>query len=187
MATALSKTKFRFFEHILPCSMEQLTKEFRKQAKNLHPDVCRDNPLAGKMFDLMSIEYKLIQEIGYDDGLILSVTSHEGIARPRTVCGKLLSTLGLGLGPTKNGKDCPQCLHDGYLTSYGRAFDICIACDEYGKVQRGKIKIYCPKCSGTKAIWSDVKSKPRYDLCPTCGGTGEIQVFNPVLVKGSLR
>jgi len=207
----------RYFYLALPVSIEDLKRAFRNRSKELHPDAGGDH----EEFICMKQVYDLVMSMSGVPGIIRSNgTSKETC----TTDGTPLYELGLGLGPTKNGKDCPRCDRRGYTVQFGIAWKVCTECDEFGRVPRmstvnckycggtgkftqrrsgrvvdclackgtGKFKRVdyvrmqlCPKCCGTKTIHGKSEEK-FYHKCFECNGTGEIQIHNPVILKGTI-
>lgn len=83
-----------------------------------------------------------------------------------------------------NGKDCPECKHAGYRQYTESENRPCPARRRYrfgGFAGAGWI---CP-CHGTGLI--EGPRRTIYHRCVKCNGTGEVEMFNPVIIKGSLR
>lgn len=60
-------------------------------------------------------------------------------------------------------------------------------CKGSGKFENTKThKRFCWRCGGSKTLTNPDPSKSHYDLCLTCMGTGEVQIYNPVLPKSAL-
>ncbi len=208
-----TKLAFKHFGLTFPISDSGLKKAYRRESLKLHPDQGGD----AEEFKKMSMAYGLLSEaIGRVPGVsksdvVLDIT--------KTVEGFSLSELGLGLGPTVNGKDCTSCDHKGYQARWGGGYSVCINCGHDGCVyadtvcrdckgsgkfqQRKSLRIVtclrckglgvfksldrrlCPICFGTKTIWNKSEKK-HYVKCSICNGTGELKVFNPVIIKGAL-
>lgn len=213
-----------FFDMDFPCTAQDFKSAFRKAAKALHTDTSGHD--SKDRFIAMKEVYDGIVELAErTPGFFIESTGADGVvvsAFLKTVDGTFLAELGLGLGPTKNGTDCPACQHKGYSEEFGASFKVCDACDRYGNVirevicgpcrgtgqfrQRRSQRIVtclkcsgagkhlgtkmtdwmsCPKCRGTKTVYSK-KSEIFYRKCFECSGTGEIAMFNPVMIKGAL-
>ena len=208
----------QFFGLGLPCSLQDLRMAFRKEAKRLHTDTSGADTMAA--FVVMKEAYNFIVGLKETTAGVFTENGNGTSKFAATVEGIPLSELGLGLGPTTNGKDCPACEHKGYTQDYGRAFAICDNCDEWNTVPRtyacryckgtgrfvqqrsrrevscracggsGKFthprqRQLCPHCMGTKTVWGKAETV-FYRRCWKCNGTGEIRIFNPVIIKGSL-
>jgi len=204
----------RVFSLQPPFSRDELKTAFRREAKKLHTDTSGKD--TKEDFIKMKEAYDVI--LSFDD-FFINGASPAGVLV--TTDGTPLSELGLGLGPMKNGADCPRCTHKGYEEdripgSYSshRCTDCiygfveveipCKPCGGTGKfTQRRSGRIVtcrvchgtksvlreqiCPKCRGTQ--WFSVKvggERVIYYRCFKCGGSGEIELFNPVLPKGRL-
>lgn len=204
----------QFFKITFPCTESQLKSAFRAAAKKLHSDV------GGT--DEAFIEMKRI----YDSLLGAPEILSGHTIQDRTFSGELLSDLGLGLGPTVNGRDCPRCEHRGYTVSQESKFQSCVDCNGSGAI------FICRSCQGTGQYVNPVKRKVpcracgakgfravesrfgifqripngavycrtcigtghtkklleifTYFTCGECNGAGEIKIYNPVILKGSL-
>ena len=119
-----------------------------------------------------------------------ALTKHKSM----TVDGTPLSELGLGLGPTTNGKDCPnpKCGGRGYETHHGPAWKVCpvetcfrglVTYKHWDTVEH--ITRYCFVCDGLGQVRAS--GNVYYVKCRQCDGTGEVINFNPVIPKGALR
>jgi DnaJ-class molecular chaperone len=173
----------------LPASMEALKKAFRKKSLQFHPDReggCRDK------FEQMIDAYQFIVTIAHLPGII-SDNGQNGNGQ-RASCfttteGISIFDLGLGLGPTKNGRDCPRCQHKGYTTEFGFGFQLCTKCDQNGRVQVVVVRRYCKYCHGTGKFQqarsgkvvscnackgSRIFESKAMGLCPVCFGTKRI-------------
>ena len=151
----------------LPCTEDELKTAFREAARRMHPDMGGDP----KHFIEMQKEYQTL--------LANPHTFTMPSAQTRTASGIPLSALGLGLGPLKNGKPCWKCKSKGYERTAQSRYDICPTCNN-----RRVLRWYCRECGGDGRV---VVSVPCIDICYTCEGTGETEVWNPVLPKGRLR
>jgi hypothetical protein len=113
----------------------------------------------------------------------------ESPALLETVDGIELSSLGLGLGPTTNGKDCENCNGMGYEVNHGYNYKVCRGCNGgrvwYKDWRSGRDAVRdCFICRGSATV--RIPGDEYYNRCLTCDGCGEIIIFNPVLLKGSL-
>lgn len=198
----------------LPLTEDILKTAFRRAAKKCHSDT------GGKDEDF--IQLKNAYDFLTSDKAIAAGVFSNGFAAKvtETTEGIPLSELGLGLGPTTNGRDCEKCDHKGYVQRFGFAWQICKHCDDSGTVPQqewcmacessGKFKqrsgrivdcykckgtgifthpyrrMFCPRCRGTKKVQETDKQKTYYERCSKCNGTGEIEIFNPVIPKGRL-
>lgn len=211
-----------FFELDFPCTQAQFKSAFRKAAKALHTDTSGGD--TKEKFVLMKEAYDLILDAAQKiPGFFAADEGNEAATAPAfltTVDGTLLAGLGLGLGPTTNGSDCPVCQHKGYTEQFGYGFIVCGTCDKDGRVKIGTpgrcrycngagsrwvagrsrpARCYtcrgsgyqsgyedCGRCRGTKTVRSE-KEGTYYQKCYKCSGSGELPMFNPVFIKGSLR
>lgn len=147
----------KFFGVRLPVSEVSLKKAYRKACMLLHPDKGGNE----KEFKAMDAAYVLLTSTS---GVVSDMngsgplTTQEGIS---------LSELGLGLGPTKNGRDCPRCSHLGYTKHFGETFSVCEECNTIGRVPR---KVWCQDCqeSGKFTLKSG-----RIVECRKCRGIGK--------------
>lgn len=167
----------------LPLGLEELKKAYRKASKKLHPDVEGGDEEA---FKAMRSAYDFIAGLYGNMPGIFRQKSEESGSSFTTVTkeGIPLSELGLGLGPTTNGRDCDICGHNGYTTHHGKHYVVCQACNEQGMVpkkfccracngsgkftqQRTQRVVNCRKCNGTGIFTHPFSSNP----CPVCFGT----------------
>lgn len=201
----------------LPLNESRIKKRYRELVKKFHPDLGGDPEKFKKIQEtyefLTSLDVLCSIAYNNDDDETLKNQIFE------TVDGIPLSELGLGLGPTVNGRNCEECEHRGYKKEHGRAWKVCTDCDENGliprefpcrscgasgkfKTKRGFIvpcktcsgtgifkhphqKMLCRECHGTKTIYGESESF-YYVRCSRCGGSGEIEIDNPVIPKGRL-
>jgi DnaJ-class molecular chaperone len=224
----------KFFLLALPCTEEDLKLAYKRAAKRFHPDMGGDP----ETFKQMRKAFDALIEAPE----VLLVGSHTD-KREKTIEGFLLNELGLGLGPTTNGRDCTNCDHKGYTTIHETVFLDCPKCEGHGDIMlcrdcagtglftlKNKNQVKCRKCSG-KGYWpcpkvevpvSSYRGNPfgfgsiprsvlkrhhgamgcpdckasgqckvptnryRHYRCGNCNGTGEIKIYNPVIIKGSL-
>lgn len=213
-----------------PVAFEDIKKKYRKESKRLHPDSSSPDS-SEDAFKALSGAFdglKHLYQIGSRlfDAEPMSDDAAEGEPQPpkmprETVNGTPLSELGLGLGPTTNGKECTECDSLGYKVVHEHGFGKCAKCEGHGYqprefrcracdgsgrfVQRRSLReVDCRVCQGTgifkhpfytescSACFGVGRGKTEkvvsiYILkCYTCKGTGETEVWNPVLPKGRL-
>ncbi len=188
----------------VPTTPNALKSAYRRRAFEEHPDRSRHPHAADRFMDVQ----KAFALLDGDAEVVVGLP-----AEARLDDGTLLSELGLGLGPTINGKPCPSCRGKGYravnkrvpcpdcraIGFFVQAFR-CRRCNGTGRFTRNNRDVgECFACSGLG--W---KTAPRFAECSTChgthlatsttiaayyrcdgcSGTGEIVVLNPVLPKG---
>lgn len=210
----------KHFNLQLPCTQDMLKSAFRATAKRLHSDV------GGT--DAAFVEMKAVyDQLCAAPGILVDVIDD----RERTFEGVLLSELGLGLGPTVNGRDCPRCERKGYTTTQYSYPEKCKRCNGHGDIMICRAchgsgqytnpvgrKVPCRRCNA-KGFWPAPKINPRnywdvfmrrapgaqgcpdchatgqtqvmvnkftYYKCGECNGTGEIKIYNPVILKNGL-
>jgi DnaJ-class molecular chaperone len=143
------------FDCNVPVAFDDVKKKFRQKSKLLHPDVGGEEE-AFKALSNAFDDLKKLYEAGsriFDAEPAEEVP--EGETKPpsmprETVDGTALSELGLGLGPTTNGRECFHCKQRGYTIT-----------KEYGKGP-------CRSCSGTGG-------EPREFSCRPCRGSGRVR------------
>lgn len=149
-AIELLKTQF---DLDAPVAFEDVKKKYRQESKKLHPDAGGSE----EAFKALGNSFDELKKLYQMDSPLFDAEPFDNVAEgepkppsmPRTtVDGTPLSGLGLGLGPTTNGRDCPDCEHRGYTIT-----------KEHG---RGR----CEKCAGKR--W-----QPREYDCRACWGTGK--------------
>lgn len=159
------------FNLSLPVSIGDLKKAHRKVSRELHPDLGGDE----EKFKKMQSAYDFLLELQGGSFGVFKEVEIDGVIE-RTVEEILLSELGLGLGPTTNGKDCPRCNHRGYTVRYGRKWTVCDYCDERGYAPR---EFSCHACNGTGKFTQ--RRSERVVDCRKCDGTG---IFKHPRLKG---
>ena len=166
----------KFFGVQLPVLSTVLKSAFRAASKRLHTDVGGSHD----EFVAMKATYDAIQKMGL-------VVQTDGIQSPNGspleiyADGTPLTELGLGLGPTINGKPCDACGGRGY-NPYSHQMMMQCSCS------RGNFRYWqhgCPKCR-FRGEYPIGKPQTRYARCGVCEGTGEIKIYNPVILKGAM-
>jgi molecular chaperone DnaJ len=164
----------------LPVNMEELKKAFRKQTKKLHPDN-QETGNARKFLEVKDV-YEFLVNISHLPGIIGDMKPNGDMSKPVdhyvTTDGTSIFDLGLGLGVTKNGRDCPRCEHKGYTVSFLFGYIACKACDENGS-KLIETKTTCRHCTGTGKFKQ--KNSGRIVDCLTCKGTGKFTLRTPTV------
>lgn len=213
-----------------PVAFEDVKKKYRKESKRLHPD-SGSSDSSEDAFKALSGAFdglKQLYQIGSRlfDAEPMSDDAAEGEQQPpkmprETVDGTPLSELGLGLGPTTNGRECTECDSLGYKVVHEHDFVDCSKCEGSGQQPRefqcracngsgrftqrrslrevdcrvcqgtGRFKHpfyteWCHGCNGTGRGSGNKVTRIYILKCYTCRGTGETEVWNPVLPKGRL-
>lgn len=146
----------RFMGIKLPTTLEVAKRVFRKRAVSEHPDTSK-HPEASSRFIRLKEMFKYLEEGNFLEDNEAELLTQDGIP---------IATLGKGLGPNINGKDCESCDGKGF-TSY-KKIDHPETCDNC-KVDfigfRMVCSYKCKKCQGT-GKFKENRS------CFTCSGTG---------------
>jgi hypothetical protein len=215
------------FDFEAPVAFEDVKKKYRRECRLLHPDVEGGSESAFKAFGGAFDNLKQLYQNGsplFDAEPLEEIVEGEPQLpkMPRvTVDGTPLSELGLGLGPTTNGRECLHCEQRGYTITKehakgrcqkcsgsgrhpreypcrpcrgsgkftqrrsGRVVD-CLGCNGAGKFRHPFQKEYCAVCHGSGKAPTDRVANIYAMKCHDCNGTGETEVWNPVLPKGRL-
>lgn len=187
--TKLHDLAWRFFGLVLPCTEDELKSAYRRAAKKLHTDVGGSK----EAFIAMKDAYDALSKAPE-----ILMMCHED-KRDRTTRGDLLSSLGLGLGPTINGRDCPSCDRKGYRTTQEIGYTKCSKCDGHGDIMLCRAcygsglytnpvnrKVPCRRCNAqgfrpspkVKDSWTPSRARGAQG-CPDCHATGRIEVSKP--------
>lgn len=162
-----------------PFDENALKTAFRIKSKETHPD-CGGND---EEFKKVMSSYDLLK------GFSQVFVDGNGLV---TVEGISLMDLGKGL-PEKNAVKCDACEGLGYTTTINRRLisgEPCPACSGMGIIWNylgwGNIKEWktCQRCQGRGMFSPVYQEKNLYHACTRCNGTGEIEIYNPVLKKG---
>lgn len=165
-----------YFDLACPVAFDDVKKQYRQKARLLHPDAGGSEE-AFKALSGAFDELKQLYQIGswLFDAEPLPETDENGEHRPppmprETVDGIPLSELGLGLGPTTNGRDCSECDHRGYniYREHGRA--PCKTCGGSGRKPR---EYFCRSCGGSGRFRQ--RRSGRVVDCYTCQGSGRFK------------
>jgi len=151
-----------FFDLELPVSSVALKKAYHRRCLELHPDAGGEE----RDFKEMQDAYNTLTASAYVAEIFAGEEEYKGGERV-TTCGTPLSELGLGLGPTTNGSDCPVCHHKGY---YERSERFGVTCDRCNGSGREPPVSKCRACNGT-GKFQQARSKRIVD-CLRCGGSG---------------
>lgn len=186
-----------YFAHLQQPITEGLLKsEFRRLAKKLHSDTGGSD----EQFRILKAEYDDVIAHGFVIAAIEEAKT--------TIEGRMLTTLGLGL--KTNGSECVDCSGRGFH-KWHEARERCRRCrfgsipycglchriitkwrrvgflipDEPVPCCRGA-QVKLTRCDNQQCEGGLVKGRAKYSVCTTCDGAGEIPVFNPVIIKGTL-
>lgn len=168
-----------------PVAFENVKKRYREESKKLHPDAGGSEEAFKALVGAFDELRHLYQSGSHLFDAEPGNTSSEPRMPRKTIDDTPLSELGLGLGPTTNGRDCPECEHRGYTVTkeHGRAECescgglgtqpreyACRACGGSGKFrQRLGAVVNCRKCNGTGRF----KHPHHEEWCKNCGGLGK--------------
>lgn len=90
-------------------------------------------------------------------------------------------------GRVKRVFACKHCRGTGRFTQkYTKKEVVCRTCNGTGKFTHPHLTQVCSRCNGTATIYNK-DNKTYYTKCYHCKGTGEIEMFNPVIPKGLLQ
>lgn len=160
------------FDLDAPVAFEDVKKKYRQQSRLVHPDVGG----SAEEFGELSKAFGFLKQL-YEQGSDIFDTEPLGAAKddrhsakmPRkTVDGTPLSDLGLGLGPTTNGRVCSNCDQRGYTVTKEHARERCKKCAGTGSQP---CEYPCEFCSGT-GKFTQRRSRRVVD-CRVCRGTGQ--------------
>jgi hypothetical protein len=158
----------------LPVPRAVLKTRYRERARALHTDTSGAD--TKEAFIKMQQAYELLTA---DDARGVFT---DGPQMEKTEEGTPLKDLGLGLGSLKNGRTCEECSGKGYHERAGKKWiprSPCYLCLHfYGQYHR-----LCPKC---KKEGLRIVTEKYFAICGPCKGSGEIEIFNPVIPKGLL-
>jgi DnaJ-class molecular chaperone len=144
-----------------PFNEQELRRAFKALAKVHHPDKGGDQDT----FVRLRAAYEMLEP---DCGKAVEVVGW-------TVEGVRVDTLGKGL--KTSARKCNGCSGKGYESQ--PMITSCPDCSRRWWTLQGQ---QCAQCRGIGFI----SAEPRYWVCRSCNGTGEIALFNPLFVKGGL-
>lgn len=152
-----------------PVAFEDVKAVYRKKRSKMHPDTASTD--REQEFKALSGAYRELKKLFQTDCSLFSAdpTNEEEIASfpTHTVDGTPLHELGLGLGPTTNGRECENCNADGYKISREYKKAPCETCKGEGKVPR---ELPCRPCKGSGRF---IQAQSRREVdCRVCGGSG---------------
>lgn len=167
-----------------PFTKAKVLKQFRSWVKEIHPDTGRTDGgfYFTDMDDLVKAKELLLKLASEDE--------NTGILTLRTSSGELLSELGNGLPNNKSGMTCTYCIGNGYNKRVMPRWVKCNVCNSRNDFMKyGSYSVFdplglisCRKCHGLGEVKS-AKYDIIYGKCSYCKGTGEIEVFNPLIPK----
>ncbi len=159
----------------LPFTIKQLKSAYRRRSLELHPDKTggSDEP-----FKEMKQGYEYLVSLEEVPEIFVNedMNSREagfGFSSSRialTYDGIPLSQLGLGLGQFKNGVDCPECGHDGFVLFHQNVEipeKLCANCGGEGFTKR---TVTCHRCQGRGRV--SQRGSRRSTTCLDCFGSG---------------
>ena len=91
----------------------------------------------------------------------------------------------------ENGKvpqeyPCRNCKGTGIYTYPSGAEEVCYKCKGTKKFVHPTHKKTCAICYGSKIHYGEIEHGKRFVTCGNCGGSGEIEILNPLMLKGAL-
>ena len=183
-----------------PVAFEDVKKKYKQESKRLHPDLHPGTDGIEEAFKALSGAYDSLKQLYQLGSRLFDAEPLEDVVEgepkppsmPRTtIDGTPLSDLGLGLGPTTNGRECARCEQRGYtiLREHGRM--PCPKCGGRNMFNgRGEFQYpfrnMCTACNGTGKSPTERVTRIIAMKCGDCKGTGEIEIANPALPKGRL-
>jgi hypothetical protein len=151
---------YRILDIKPPFTEQELKSCFRKKAHELHPDKGGNE----KLFIKAKEAYELLVEDAGKDKVVNPIL--------RTVDGILVESLGKGL--RVSARKCYGCGGKGYQV------------EEYFPQFTRPLSIYDYVMLLLSIEQGNVRAETAYIVCPSCKGSGEIALFNPVFIKGGL-
>lgn len=151
-----------YFGIAFPISREAFKSAFRSAAKRLHPDTTNEvsKASANDIFIRMKAFYDTLVSMNPSWAFV------DGTEPLKTTNYRLLSELGLGLGPLVNGRECVQCQHKGYTEEKLNAWQTCTQCSSYGWTYTQP----CLRCKGS-GKYTNRKGDASFE-CYVCRGDG---------------
>lgn len=196
----------KYFGKELPDTSKELKMAYKNMAKVLHPDSGGD----GEKFAEMNAAYKYIYDgmvngsINFSDVTVNGVPLAElGLGLGPTTNGVPCAQCGgkgyksfnptiriechrcRGKGSVHREFKCRACDNGKFTLRSGRVVD-CRKCNGTGVFKHPRLTETCPNCLGTGAKYVNDVTRELHLVCSECGGTGEKEIYNPVLPKGRL-
>ena len=166
---------YRILEIVPPFTERVLKSTFRAKAMEAHPD---KGGTSNQFRDVKEAFDLLLADAGKDVEAVDAMTTVEGVD---------ISTLGKGL--RVSASRCADCSGRGYRreVQYSEC-PSCLGHGNYGSSLSDWLRAFssqfsCHTCGGTGRSKS---SRVRHWVCTHCNGAGEVAVFNPVFIKGSM-
>ncbi len=162
-----------------PFSKARVLTQFRSCAKEIHPDTGRTDG---------GFSFADMDDLVKAKDLLLKI-ANEKIDLNKTITGELLSELGNGLPNNKTGKTCKTCEGKGWDKRVMVQWLPCPSChgssySPFWKNTRISLK-FCLRCNNQGEIRSAIYDV-KYEKCYDCKGSGENEIFNPLIPKGRL-
>lgn len=169
---------YKYFNVELPVISSVLKSAFRAASKRLHTDVGGSHD----EFIRMKATYDAIQKMGL---VVNTEDAPKTNGSPLEIYadGTPLTELGLGLGPTVNGKPCDGCSGRGY-NPYTHQTMVRCNCARI-RFDFPRRWLGCAKCH-YRGEYPVGQPQTRYARCGVCNGAGEIKIYNPVILKGAM-
>jgi DnaJ-class molecular chaperone len=116
--------------------------------------------------------------------ILMSHCVSESRTSEMTTCGIPLETLGEGLPYPKTGSECDRCQGKGYTSTVVQPTSTCPDC--MGFVYSFTRCRFCKRCKGTGVIRHVRGGNTVHNLCFRCNGSGELEVWNPLIPRGAI-
>lgn len=208
----LQDTARRYFAIDLPCTEAMLKSAFRSAAKRLHTDtggdkdafiamkaaydqLCESPSVVTDHVDTRARTFQgdLLSDLGLGLGMVNGKDCPQCDHKGYTVSQQLEFDTCPHCEGCGDVFFCQACRGTGqYTNPVGRKVP-CRACHARGTRPAPRVGFWmpargaraCPKCLGTGRVGKPTQ-KFTYYRCGECNGTGEIKIYNPVLLKNGL-